>query len=125
MTSKPPKITSKSPQITHFTPVAALSDRPYYLTTTAQITATRATATATLSSLNFQPLPSAANFIMTRPPVEISAEKMQDLLRKKGIIVRYFNRPDKGIDGFLRISIGTDAEMERLFDGLRAILAEI
>jgi hypothetical protein len=62
---------------------------------------------------------------MTRPPVEISAEKMQDLLRKKGIIVRYFNRPDKGIDGFLRISIGTDAEMERLFDGIRAILAEI
>eukprot|EP00161_Ancyromonas_sigmoides_P025164 TRINITY_DN834_c0_g1_i2.p1 TRINITY_DN834_c0_g1~~TRINITY_DN834_c0_g1_i2.p1 ORF type:complete len:384 (+),score=28.71 TRINITY_DN834_c0_g1_i2:93-1244(+) len=105
--------------------VAALSDRPYYLTTTAQITATRATATATLKSLNFQPLPSAANFIMTRPPIEISAEKMQDLLRKKGIIVRYFNRPDKGIDGFLRISIGTDAEMERLFDGIRAILAEI
>lgn len=41
-------------------------------------------------------------------------------LRERAVLVRYFNRPR--ISQFLRISIGTDAEMERLYYALADLL---
>ena len=43
-------------------------------------------------------------------------------LRKEGIIVRHFDKPER-IREYLRITIGTRAEMETLFAALRACLA--
>ena len=41
-------------------------------------------------------------------------------LKQNGILVRYFNAPR--IDGFLRITIGTDEEMDALVDVLKSLL---
>ena len=41
-------------------------------------------------------------------------------LEKENIFVRYFNKP--GIDNYLRITIGTDEEMKKLYKALQEIL---
>ena len=43
-----------------------------------------------------------------------------DKLKKKNIFVRYFNKP--GIDNYLRITVGTDEEMKKLYKALQEIL---
>ena len=50
----------------------------------------------------------------------VSAESLYNELKKEGILVRYFNKP--GIDNYLRITIGTDEQMERFVEKLNEIL---
>ena len=45
---------------------------------------------------------------------------MYDELKKEGVLVRYFNKP--GIDNYLRITIGTDEQMERLVEKLSNVI---
>ncbi len=47
---------------------------------------------------------------------------MFEELKKKNIYVRYFNRPK--IDNYLRITIGTDEQMNKLFAALKEIINE-
>jgi histidinol-phosphate aminotransferase len=54
--------------------------------------------------------------------LKIKADILFGKLREKGILVRYFKQPR--IDNFLRISVGTDDEMEILIQTLKEILAE-
>jgi histidinol-phosphate aminotransferase len=51
----------------------------------------------------------------------MSAEEIFTKLREKHIYVRYFKKPR--ISNYLRITIGTREEMQKLFDALREILA--
>ena len=51
---------------------------------------------------------------------KVAAEEIFKSLRKKGILVRYFNEPR--INNFLRITVGTDEEMKVLFDELKKIV---
>ncbi|MDR2741472.1 MAG: histidinol-phosphate transaminase [Treponema sp.] len=92
---------------------AALSDAAYYGETTRRIIATRERVTASLAALGFETLPSRTNFVFTRYPGKSGAELLAGL-RKQGILVRHFNKP--GISGFLRVSIGTDSEMDRFLE---------
>ena len=71
------------------------------------------------ASLGFEVLPSAANFVFARHPQRDAAEIFA-ALRERGIIVRYFSKPL--IDQYLRISIGTDEEMNALLGALEEIL---
>ena len=71
-----------------------------------------------MQQMGFTVLPSSANFVFAKHKSE-SAEKIFLALRERNIIVRYFDKPR--IDEFLRISIGTDSEM----DTFLAALAEI
>jgi histidinol-phosphate aminotransferase len=64
-------------------------------------------------------IPSAANFVFAAPP-EHAAQQVAGALRDRGIIVRYFNKPR--IDGFLRITIGTEEQNQALIDALRSIV---
>ena len=73
----------------------------------------------TLGQLGFNVLPSQANFVFASHET-VSAESLYNELKKEGILVRYFNKP--GIDNYLRITIGTDEQMERLFGKLNEIL---
>lgn len=41
--------------------------------------------------------------------------------RKRRIFVRYFNQP--GIDNYLRITVGTDEQMDKLMEALSEIVA--
>ena len=48
------------------------------------------------------------------------AKEIFEKLKKKNIFVRYFNKP--GIDNYLRITVGTDEEMKKLYKALQEIL---
>ncbi len=98
------------------TAVAALEDTDYFAKTTQQIIDTREWTIAQLNQLGFESLPSKTNFLFTQHRSEPAAELMQ-FLRSQNILVRYFSKP--GIDNYLRITIGTQAEMQLLVEALK------
>ena len=98
---------------------AAVSDAAYYDEINSRVIATRERTAQTLNGLGFNVLPSSANFLFVRPPNTSGAEFFA-MLREKGILVRHFNK--NRIADFLRISIGTDEEMDALLDACRKII---
>ena len=99
--------------------VEAVKDDAYFKETTAKIIETREWAKEELTKLGFSFTDSKANFIFATHK-EVSAKEIFEALRKADIYVRYFNSPR--IDNYLRITIGTKAEMESLFEFLKAYL---
>ena len=96
--------------------VAAVEDEAYFKETTKKMIATRERSKTELKKLGFMFTDSKSNFIFATHP-KYKATALQDMLREKNIYVRHFTK--KRIDNYLRISIGTDAEMDILFDTLR------
>lgn len=92
--------------------VASLSNEAYWRETLAKIVATRQRTQEKLAALGFVFQPSKTNFVFVTHPVW-KAEKLFGALREKDIYVRYFRQPR--IDNYLRITIGTDEEMDQLF----------
>ena len=80
---------------------------------------TREAAAAALRALGFSVLPSQANFLFATHPQKTAAA-LFEALRAQNIFVRYFNLPR--IDNYLRITVGTDAQMARLTSALQTIL---
>lgn len=99
----------------------AVNDRPYFEMTRDKILATRKRSEEGFSALGFTYLPSSANFLFVKP-TGISAEELYKKLRDAGILVRYFKQ--SRISDYLRITIGTDEEMDTLFDQIKQILRE-
>ncbi|MEK5069103.1 histidinol-phosphate transaminase [Sporosarcina sp. FSL K6-1508] len=100
---------------------AAFEDEAYFTETTQKIIATRETMSETLQQLDFNVLPSQANYLFASHK-SVPAEFIYNELKKEGLLVRYFNK--SGIDNYLRITIGTDQQMERLVRKLKAILTK-
>lgn len=98
--------------------VASLEDEAYFRECTAKIIANRDWTTAQLQQLGFEVLPSQANFVFAKP-TQLSAADVFAKLRQHKVLVRYFSQPR--IDGYLRITIGTDEEMAALVAALQAI----
>ena len=73
-----------------------------------------------MAALDFQVLPSQANFIFATHKT-FSAQFLYDALKENGILVRYFNT--NPIDNYLRITIGTDEDMERFILKLKDIMS--
>ena len=96
--------------------VASFEDQAYFEAQNAKVIASREKLTARLKELGFKVLPSAANFIFASLPSKDAGELAAEL-REHGIIVRYFNKPR--INQFLRITIGTDEQNQRLTDTLK------
>ncbi len=97
---------------------AAFEDDAYFHTCRAKIIATRNWTTRELTSLGFQVLPSQANFVFAKPAANNAAEIAQ-YLRKHKILVRHFSA--HRINEFLRITIGTDEQMQQLIRTLKAL----
>ncbi len=100
---------------------AAVEDRAYFYDTCQAIAKTRETTTGKLKSMGFTVLPSQANFVFASHP-QVPGKQLFLGLREKGVLVRYFDKPR--IDQFLRITIGTDQEMEALLGALQELLEE-
>ncbi len=100
---------------------AAMEDKEYFEKTRLKIMETREWVTRELRAIGFDVIPSAANFIFASP-ASMEAEKLFLQLKEKGLLVRYFNKPR--ISEYLRISIGTDKEMEALVKGVKDILGK-
>lgn len=94
---------------------AAMADRAWFEETRRKIMDTRAWVTARLRKLGFTVPESQANFVFASHPRH-DAKALLASLRDRGILVRYFDKPR--IDNYLRITIGTDAEMESLCTAL-------
>ncbi len=101
--------------------VEAVLDEAYFQETVAKIIRTREQARERLSELGFRSLDSSTNFLFVTHP-EYQARELYEELRKEGIFVRYFDVPR--IDQYLRITIGTDEQMEALYaflEGYKAL----
>jgi histidinol-phosphate aminotransferase len=97
---------------------AAVSDAAYYGEINRRVTATRERVSGALRDLGFDLLPSAANFIFIKAP-GISGAEFFAALRERGILARHFNR--ERIDGYLRVSIGTDRDMDVFLEACAGI----
>jgi histidinol-phosphate aminotransferase len=99
---------------------ATLDDLPYYGRNFARIIATRERIARELDALGFHTLPSQTNFILTRPP-RFPAGEWLEKLRAAKILVRWWSSPE--VRDYLRITIGTDEEMEALLKAVRKLTA--
>jgi histidinol-phosphate aminotransferase len=97
----------------------AIDDVAYLNECCDKIIATREWATAELTALGFEVLDSKTNFLMAKPS-RIGAEELFTKLREEKILVRYFNKPR--ISDYLRISIGTQQEMQAFVAAVKKIL---
>jgi len=123
---------------------AALSDKAYHAETSQKLMKTRERFVQELKSAGFYVAPSQANFVFAkfgqgdggvdrsgqgkRPPVRnapvnttvpLTAENLYLKLKEAGILVRWFDKPL--IKDYLRITIGTDGEMDACISELRKI----
>lgn len=96
---------------------AAVLDVAYFEQCCQRIMTTRERARESLIELGFEVLPSATNFLFARPPATLPAAALAERLRQDKVLIRYFNKPR--IDGFVRISVGTDEEMGVLLERVR------
>ena len=94
----------------------AVKDRAYFEECVEKIKATRAWTCKELKALGFEFNEPMANFIFAAHP-KYPARELFEALRKEKIYVRYFSLPR--IDNYLRITIGTDSEMETLIQFLK------
>lgn len=98
---------------------AAIGDEAYFNKTCRAIMATRERAFDRLKGLGFLVEPSQANFLFVRHP-EAAGKLIFQALRERGILVRRWDLPRIG--DHLRISIGTDGEMDALCLALEEIV---
>ena len=101
--------------------VASLAADDYNADNCRRVIATRERTIARLEAMGFEVLPSQANFVFARKP-GVDGNALYLELKKRGVLVRHFTAPR--IADFLRITIGTDAEMEVLFAKLNEILED-
>jgi histidinol-phosphate aminotransferase len=95
---------------------AALSDAAYYNGINEKIIKTRGRVSAELKGMGFTVLPSSANFVFVKHP-RLGGKEFFTALWERGILVRHFDRPR--IAGYLRVSIGSDGDMDRFLDACR------
>jgi histidinol-phosphate aminotransferase len=98
--------------------VVAFEDDDYFKACRDKIIATRDWTVSELEKLNFKVLPSQANFVFAEPLGKNAVEVVQ-YLRSNKILVRHFNKPR--INQFLRITIGTDEQMQQMIEVLKGL----
>ena len=96
----------------------AMKDDAYFQETRSKIIRTRQRVSARLAKMGFKVIPSQANFVFVSSP-QCPGRVLFQELREKGILVRYFDKPK--IDNFLRVTIGTDEEMDRFLSAVAVI----
>ena len=106
-------------QLTLVTGAASLADEEYFQNTLDKIITTRERVKKELKELGFTMPDSKSNFLFISQP-RVSAKELFTALREKNIYVRYFDKPR--IDNMLRVTIGTDEEMDQFIAFLKEYL---
>ncbi len=102
---------------------AALRDQAYLKTVCDKIIATRQRTIDSMRALGLKVYDSAANFILFRCGSAARAKAVFTGLREKNVYVRYFSNP--GIDDCVRVSVGTDADMDAFLQALQAVVTTL
>jgi len=107
--------------------LAAFEDVDYFETQRQKVIATREATLAELNKLGWFTYPSAANLLFTEPKnrageagAEVAASLFESL-KEQRVLVRYFPKHPLTC-AFIRVSIGTDAEMEAFLTAVNAWL---
>jgi len=95
---------------------AAIRDRDYWDGTRKRIIATRGKTAERLRELGYRTLDSQANFLFMEAK---DAKGLYEHLVNRKILVRYWDKPR--ISGFLRVSVGTDSEMEAFIECVKRL----
>ena len=101
---------------------AAIDDNDYYVDRCKEIVEIREYSKKKLSELGFTYLDSDTNFIFAKSD-KISGEEYYKKLKDNGVLVRHFSNPI--ITDFVRITVGTRSQMDRLFAETEKILSEV
>ena len=96
--------------------IEAIKDNKYFNETINKIINTRNKVSKELKQMGFKVLDSKTNFLFVSNS-RISAEKIFNILKENKILVRYFKV--KRLDNFIRITIGTEKEMNKLIEVLK------
>ncbi|MFT4582430.1 MAG: histidinol-phosphate aminotransferase [Gammaproteobacteria bacterium] len=99
--------------------VAAINDQQYFESSRQKIIATRERLSLAMRRLGFMVLPSQTNFVFASSP-NIGALELLQALRQRSIIVRHLDHPRTA--DYVRITVGTDAEIDSLIASLELIL---
>ena len=102
--------------------IAALADEAHFQRSREMVIAERTRLSKGLVHRGFEVLPSTANFVFTRHPAHDGGAVAAGL-RARGVLVRHFTTPR--IADYLRITVGTSAETDALFDALAHCLTPI
>lgn len=97
--------------------VAALQARSYHDRCLKETVAIRNWTKEALEKLGFEVLDSQTNFLFVKGPV--SGAVLYPALKKRKILVRWFNQPE--IKDYLRITIGTRSQMESLVAAIKEL----
>lgn len=100
---------------------ASLRDPDWTRSNCAKVRATRERVAAALTAMSLEVLPSHSNFLFVRMGSARRAEGAYRFLKEHGILVRYFSM--RLLDDGVRITIGTDAEMDAFLKALKEYLA--
>jgi len=100
--------------------IAALDDYDYMLAHARQISEDRNWFGEELAKIGFTLLPSVGNYVFVQHP-KMAAETVYQQLLERKILVRFFKQ--RRVAEYIRISIGTHAEMERVLGAIKEILA--
>lgn len=90
----------------------------YYAACAKKIVEERNSFTEFLLSLGWEVVPSKTNFVLAKNP-KVSGEVVYKKIKEKGILVRHFSTP--GIEDYVRITIGTKEQMEKLKNIIKTI----
>lgn len=101
--------------------VASVEDEAYFQSCCEKVVRTRERVKTELAKLGFEFPDSYTNFIFAKHP-RCDAKELFEALKKAGIFVRYFAKPR--IDQYLRITIGTDEQMDLLLEFLKDYLKQ-
>lgn len=101
--------------------IAAMQDEAYLEKCTAAIVQSRAWTTAQLRALGFAVQDSLANFVFARCPAMPGGQLYAEL-KRAGILVRHFDAPRTA--DWLRITIGSQGEMESLIEAVKRIIGK-
>lgn len=101
--------------------IAALNDQQYFLEQRNKVVATRELFSRELRGMGYTLIPSQGNFVFASPP-DRDGLRVYDGLYKRKILVRHFSDPL--LCHGLRISIGTDQEMQKTLEAITEISKE-
>ena len=100
---------------------ATVDAESYYQEKCAAIIRTREETAEKLQNLGFTVLPSQTNFLFVKND-KIGGRELYEKLKDRGILVRHFGNPR--ITDYIRVTIGTDEQMDKCLAAIRAILEE-
>lgn len=101
--------------------VEAMKDAAYFEACCKRIIETRSRTAAALKELGFTMTESRTNFLFAAPPC-LSGREYYEQLKDRGVLVRYFG--GERLSPYVRITIGSDEEMDVFLDKTREILKE-